>query len=40
MMKHSLSGLDLLEGPLWSTIAQEVMLVSVAHAASPDRDEA
>lgn len=34
MSKGSLSELDLLEGPLWSMIPSDNMLMSVVHAAS------
>lgn len=30
------SGMDLLKGPLWTTMPLEAMLVSVVHAAAPD----
>lgn len=40
MKNSSFFGLGLLEGPLWSVISLEAMLVSVAHAAAPGRDEA
>ena len=40
MRRCSLSGLDLLEGPLWSAMPPEAMLVSVVHAAAPAHDEA
>lgn len=40
MRKGSVSGLDLLEGPLWSVTPLEAMLVSVVHAATQDHDEA
>lgn len=33
------SGMDLLEGPLWSTMPLEAMLVSVVHASTPDHSE-
>lgn len=32
MRKGSLSGLDLLEGPLWFEMSTETMLVSMVHA--------
>jgi hypothetical protein len=39
MRKSSMSGLDLLEGPPWSMMSPEAMLVSVVHAAAPGQDE-
>lgn len=40
MRQHSSSGLNLLEGPVWSAKAQEAMMVLEVQAAYPDRDEA
>lgn len=37
--KGFLAGLDLLEGPLWSPMPLEAVLVTVAHAVAPGRDE-
>lgn len=40
MGRSSLYGLDLLEGPFWSVMPLEAMLVSVAHAAALSHDKA
>lgn len=39
MRKDSLCGLDFPEGPLWSVMPLEVMLVYVISAISPGHDE-
>lgn len=38
--KASLAEMDLLEGPLWSLKPPQAILVTVAHAVAPGRDEA